>query len=116
MTLTKVTPGSCVVDGYPLVTLQDSHGAVVSTGHMTNSTNFPSPANHGPSAYSLSLGQKVSIQLRYSDVPVGTETCPSIAQANVSFVSGDTSVPVTFAFPISPCVLESVGVSAFYPS
>ena len=115
MTLTKVSGNSCVVDGYPLVTLHNSQGAL-SQFRMSNSTNFPTvPANAAPTAHTVVTGQKIDIQLRYSDIGSGTQACASVSQVDVQFVVGDTPVVVTFAYPISPC--ESVvGVSGFYPA
>lgn|GEM_PF-963463 len=116
MTLTKVSSGSCVVDSYPLVTLQEAKGVVESNYKTTDSTNFPAPANAGVTARTITVGQKISVQIRYSDVPVGTEACPEVVQVNLQFVPGDTSVPVVFPFPISPCVGEGISVSPFYAS
>ncbi len=117
MTLTNTAAGSCVIDGYPLVTLQEAHGVVESVSKMSDSTNFPSsPANLPPSPHTIGVGQQISIELRYSDVPVGVETCPAIVQVSVRFIQNDTSVPVTFPNPISPCVLEGIAVSPLYPS
>ena len=95
MTLTKVTPGTCVVDGYPILSFQDTQGALETGLGFDDSTNFPAPAN--------------------ADVAAANETCPTVAQVNVQFVLGDTSVPVRFPYPISPCASSPIGVSAFYP-
>ncbi len=112
--LTKVSGNSCVVDGYPLVTLLDSHGAL-SGFTMTPSTNFLSvPANAAPLAYTVQTGQRISLQLRYATIAAGTQACASVSQVNVQFVAGDTPVTVKFAYPISPCA-SAVGVSGFYP-
>ena len=117
MTLTNTGAVSCVIDGYPLVTLQEAKGVVESVSKMSDSTDFPaSPANLPPSSHTVGVGQQVSIELRYSDVPVGVETCPAIVQVSVRFIDNDTSVPVAFPYPISPCVLEGIAVSPFYPS
>ena len=116
MTLTKVTAGSCVVDGYPVLSFQDAKGTLETSLSVVHSTSFPAaPANAGAVAYTIADGGRVDVQFRYSDVPSGTETCPSVAQVNVQFVPGDTSVPVSFPYVISPCSSAQVGVSAFYP-
>jgi hypothetical protein len=117
ITLTKVSAGTCVVDGYPLITLQGAHGVVESSFSFSDSTNFPAaPANAGASAHTVNTGDAIDIQFRYSDVPTGTQVCPSIVQVNVQFVAGDTSVPVSVPYPISPCPGGPIGVSAFYPA
>ena len=115
MSLTKVSGNSCVIDGYPIVTLFDSKGAL--TGFtLSNSTNFLSaPANAAPAAHTVLTGQKIEVQLRYADIAAGTQACASVSRANVQFVAGDTPVSVTFAYPISPCQ-SPIGVSGFYPA
>lgn len=115
MSLTKVSGNSCVVHGYPIVSLFSSKGAL--TGFtLSNSINFPSvPANAAPVAHTVVAGQKIDVQLRYSDIGSGTQACASVSKVNVQFVAGDSPVIVNFAFPISPC--ESlIGVSGFYPA
>lgn len=115
MTLTKVSGGPCVVDGYPLVTLLNAQGALRGMT-MSNSTNFPTPlANVAPVAHRVLTGQQVDVQLRYFDVPSGTQACVSVSQVNLQFVAGDTPVRVDFAYPIAPCP-GTVGVSGFYPA
>lgn len=115
MTLTKVTPGTCVVDGYPILSFQDTQGALETGLGFDDSTNFPAPANAGATTYSVTDGSRVDVQFRYGDVAAANETCPTVAQVNVQFVLGDTSVPVRFPYPISPCASSPIGVSAFYP-
>ncbi len=116
LTLTRISPGSCVVDSYPILTLESAKGAVVSNYATSDATNFPGAASGGAKMLTVSAGGKISLQIRYGDVPVGTEACPSVDQVNVQFVAGDTSVPVAFSFPISPCVGEGIAVSPFYPN
>lgn len=115
MSLTKVSGNSCVIDGYPIVTLFNSKGAL--TGFtLSNSTNFLSaPANAAPAAHTVLTGQKIEVQLRYADIAAGTQACASVSRANVQFVAGDTPVSITFAYPISPCQ-SAIGVSGFYPA
>jgi len=115
MTLTKVSSGSCVIDGYPIVSFLGAKAVVVTGLSVTDATDFPAgPARGAPRAYTVTPGAKVDLQLRYSDIPVGTQACPSVDQVNVQFVAGDTSVPVSFPYPISPCG-GTLWVSPFYP-
>ncbi|MBW4030343.1 MAG: DUF4232 domain-containing protein, partial [Acidobacteria bacterium] len=105
MTLTKTSPGSCVVDGFPIVSLLGAKGAVITGFNVTGATDFPAgPARGAPSPHTITTGQKVDVQIRYSDIPVGTATCPSVSQVDVQFVAGDQTVPVSFPYPIQPCV------------
>jgi len=115
MTLTKVSTGSCVVDSYPIVSFLTAKGVVVTGFSVVDATNFPAgPAHGAPGAHTVTTGGKVDLQLRYSDIPVGTAACPTVAQVNVQLVAGDTSVPVSFPYPISPCNGQ-MAVSPFYP-
>jgi hypothetical protein len=114
MTLTKTSPGSCVVDGYPIVSFLGAKGVVVTGLSVRDATDFPIGAAQGPPrAHTIVTGQKVGLQVRYADIPVGTATCPSVSQINVQFVAGDQSVPVKIAYPIAPCG-GALAVSAFY--
>ena len=70
MTLTKVTAGSCVVDGYPVLSFQDAKGTLETSLSVVHSTSFPAaPANAGAVAYTIADGGRVDVQFRYSDVP-----------------------------------------------
>ncbi len=115
MSLTKVGGPSCVVDGYPLVTLYSAQGQLTNFT-WSHSTNFPSaPANAAPTAHTVVTGQKIEVQLRYAAIAAGTQACPSVLHAGVQFVAGDTPVNVPFNFPITPCG-NQIGVSGFYPA
>ena len=115
MTLTKTSPGTCVVDGYPIVSLLNAKGAVITGFNVTGATDFPEgPAHGAPAAHTITTGQKVDVQIRYSDIPVGTAVCPSVSQVDVQFVTGDQTVPVIFTYPIQPCGGD-LAVSPFYP-
>lgn len=115
MTLTKTSTGTCVVDGYPIVTLLDAKGAVITGFNVTGATDFPEgPARGAPSAHTITTGQKVDVQLRYSDIPVGNATCPSVSQIDLQFVTGDQPVSISLSYPIQPCE-GNLAVSPFYP-
>lgn len=114
MTLTKTSPGSCVVDGYPIVSFLGAKGVVITGLSVRDAIDFPIGAAQGPPrAHTIAAGQKVGLQVRYADIPVGTATCPSVTQINVQFVAGDQSVPVNIVYPIAPCG-GALAVSAFY--
>lgn len=116
MTLTKQTPGTCTVDGYPTLTLQDKSGAVFSsTTSTTSPVQFPvTAANKPPSAITVSDGASVSFSLGYSDVPVGTEVCASAVTISVQFQKSGSTTPVTPSYPIQPCDAAKIWVSPFY--
>lgn len=115
MTLTKTSPGTCVVDGYPIISLLNAKGAVITGLNVTGAADFPEgPARGAPTAHTVATGQKIDVQIRYSDIPVGTAACPSVSQVDVQFTSGDQTIPVSFTYPIQPCG-GNLAVSPFYP-
>jgi hypothetical protein len=116
VTLTKDTSGSCVVKGYPALTLQDKTGAVFSsTTSTTSPVQFPeAAANKAPAAVLVNDGGTVSFALGYSDVSVGTEVCSSAVTISVQFSANASTTPVTPAYPIQPCDAATIWVSPFY--
>ncbi|MGA2432375.1 MAG: DUF4232 domain-containing protein [Acidimicrobiales bacterium] len=116
VTLTKQTPGSCSVDGYPTLTLQDESGAVFSsTTSTTSPVQFPAAAaNKPPSSVTVTSGGTIHFSLGYSDVPVGTEVCTSAVTISVQFQKGGSTTPVTPSYPIQPCNAGTIWVSPFY--
>ncbi|MHB1208658.1 MAG: DUF4232 domain-containing protein [Acidimicrobiales bacterium] len=116
VTLTKVTPGTCTFKGYPLLTLQDKTGAVLTSKQLdTSPVQFPeASANKAPTLLSLSDGATTNFSLGYSDVPVGTQSCASATTLSVQFAPGGSVVTVTPAYPVQPCNDNTVWVSPFY--
>ncbi|MFZ1062798.1 MAG: DUF4232 domain-containing protein [Acidimicrobiales bacterium] len=116
VTLTKLTTGSCSVDGYPTLTLQDESGAVFSSTTSTSSpVQFPAAAaNKPPTSYTVTSGGTISFSLGYSDVPVGTEVCTSAVTISVQFQKGGSTTTVTPSYPIEPCNAATIWVSPFY--
>lgn len=116
VTLTKQTPGSCVVDGYPTLTLQDETGAVFSsTTSTTSPIQFPDAAANRPATkVAVTQGGSISFSLGYSDVPVGTEVCASAVTISVQFQRNGSTTTVTPSYPIQPCNAATIWVSPFY--
>lgn len=116
VTLTKITPGTCVFKGYPLLTLQDKTGAVITSKQLDSSpVQFPDAlANKAPTSLSLTEGSTTSFSLGYSDVPVGTQACASATTLSVQFATGGSVVTVTPTYPVQPCNDNTVWVSPFY--
>ena len=114
--LTKVTPGTCTFKGYPLLTLQDKTGAVITSKQLDSSpVQFPDAlANKAPTQLSLSDGATTTFSLGYSDVPVGTQACASATTLSVQFAAGGPVVTVTPAYPVQPCNDNTIWVSPFY--
>lgn len=116
VTLTKVTPGTCTFKGYPLLTLQNKTGAVITSKQLDSSpVQFPDAlANKAPTQLSLSDGATTTFSLGYSDVPVGTQACASATTLSVQFAAGGPVVTVTPAYPVQPCNDNTIWVSPFY--
>lgn len=115
-TLTKVTTGTCTTKGYPLLTLQDKTGAVITSKQLdTAPVQFPdAQANKPATSLSLSDGGTTTFSLGYSDVPVGTQVCASATTLSVQFTAGASAVTITPAYPVQPCNDNTVWVSPFY--
>jgi len=120
VTLTKVSSGTCIEKGWPLLTLQDVHGAtlvstVVDVPSSTQGVQFANPkANRAPTTLLLTKGAATTFSLAYSDVPTGTTVCDSAVTLNVQFAASTTSVVVTPAYPLQPCDNGRVWISPFY--
>jgi hypothetical protein len=122
VTLTKTSPGACTLQGWPLVTLADRHGAVVATTNVNVSGStqsspitFPTPsANAVPALLHLTTGSTVAFALAYSDVPIGNETCPSAYALRVQLVAGGGTIPVNAQYPLQPCGQFTLWLSPFY--
>ncbi|MHB1088430.1 MAG: DUF4232 domain-containing protein [Acidimicrobiales bacterium] len=116
VTLTKVTPGTCTFKGYPLLTLQDKTGAVITSKQLDSApVQFPEAmANKAPTLLTLANGATTNFSLGYSDVPVGTQACASATTLSVQFAAGGSAVTITPAYPVQPCNDNTVWVSPFY--
>ena len=116
VTLTKDTAGSCEVKGYPILTLQDRSGSVLSSKTLDSSpVQFPAAkANEPPALLSVNDGGTINFSLGYSDVPEGNETCASATSIAVQFSSQESSVSLTPNYPLQPCNSATVWVSPFY--
>ncbi|HTT58481.1 MAG TPA: DUF4232 domain-containing protein [Acidimicrobiales bacterium] len=127
VTLTKTTPGSCTVDGWPLVTLQDKLGGVVTLTPIDvpqagndfqfltgTASDLTSAANRAPSSLTLTQSQSVTFALAYSDVPVGTQACGNGVSMSVQFAVDGATVGLTPPSPIQPCDTGQIWLSPFY--
>ncbi len=121
VTLTKTTPGTCTLKGWPILTLQDRLGAVLkSTGvdvpSSTSGFQFltPSQANVAPKTLTLSLNGTTTFSLAYSDVQSGTTACESAVTISVQFVAGGAALPVTPTYAVQPCNNGQIWLSPFY--
>jgi hypothetical protein len=120
VTLTKSTAGTCTLKGWPLLSLQDTTGAVLSSTTIDEHPgdapiHFPAAqANLAPAAVTLSHGSTVSFSLAYSDVPTSSAACPTARTISVQIAKGGSTTTITPSYPIQPCNRGTVWVSPFY--
>ena len=120
VTLTKSTAGTCVIKGWPTLTLQDKSGAVLplnlidETGSHDAIHFSAAKANQAPATLTMSNGSTTSFSLAYSDVATANTVCDNAVTMSVQFATGGSSVPVTPAYPIQPCDSGRIWVSPFY--
>lgn len=119
VTLTKTTGGTCTLKGWGRLTLQDRTGAVIASSQTNTAANppitYPVPqANAAPTWLTLKTGSTATFYLAYSDVPVGTETCPAAVTISVAIRSGGSTVAVTPQYPPQPCDGGHLYVSPFF--
>jgi hypothetical protein len=120
ITLTKTTTGSCALKGWPMLTLQDRLGGLITTNVVDvpssgNSFQFPSTkANAAPTTLTLAQNSTTNFSLAYSDVQTGTTACASAVTVSVQFVPRGPTVTVTPPSPVQPCNNGQIWVSPFY--
>lgn len=127
VTLTKTTTGTCTLKGWPLVTLQDRLGAVLTTTPQDvpnassgfqflvgTATDLTAQANEPPSPLTLHENQSATFALAYSDVAEGTQACASGVSMSVQFSAGGATVSVSPSSPIQPCNNGEIWLSPFY--
>jgi hypothetical protein len=120
VTLTKQTAGTCVIKGWPILTLQDKTGAVlplnlVDESGSGNAIQFSvAKANEPPAVLTMSNGSVTNFSLAYSSVPAANSVCDNAITISVQFATGGSSVPVTPAYPVQPCDSGKIWVSPFY--
>jgi hypothetical protein len=117
VTMTKTTPGTCIVDGYPLLTLQDEHGSVVPSvlTDATSATQFPTAGANAPAAaLRVAKGATIGFSYSFSDVSVSGSSCPTIKTINVQFAPQGSSSAVSLLYGQTPCNNGALTISPFY--
>ena len=120
VTLTKHTPGSCAIKGWPILTLQDKNGAVlpltaVDESGTNNVVQFlTAKANQPPSPLTIANGSVANFSLAYSSVSTANTTCDNAITISVQFAAGGATVPVTPAYSVQPCDNGKIWLSPFY--
>ena len=120
VTLTKATTGSCTLKGWPLLTLQDTDGALLASTVIDESPSnapiqFPTAkANQAPTLLTLAPHSTTTFSLAYSDVPTTSAACASARTVGVRIATGGSSAIVTPSFAIQPCNRGTIWVSPFY--
>jgi hypothetical protein len=127
VTLTNTGTTSCTLHGWPILTLQDRLGAVLtstqvdvpSTGNSFQflagaATGLTDKANNAPSTLTLGKNATATFALAYSDVPVGTAACEDAVSVFVQFAKNGTPVSLTPSEPVQPCGNGEIWLSPFY--
>lgn len=127
VTLTNTGAASCTLDGWPILTLQDRLGAVLTSALVdvpssANSFQFlvgsapglTAKANGAPTTLTLATNATATFALAYSDVPVGTAACESAVSVFVQFVAKGTPVSLTPSEPVQPCGHGEIWLSPYY--
>jgi len=120
VTLTKHTPGSCAIKGWPILTLQDKNGAVLPLNGVDESgTNnvvqfLTAKANQPPAPLTIANGAVTNFSLAYSSVSTANTVCDNAVTISVQFAAGGATVPVTPAYSVQPCDNGKIWLSPFY--
>jgi Domain of unknown function (DUF4232) len=119
VTITKSTPGTCTLRGWPRLTLLDAQGGLITTTtddvpNATQSDVFLTPpqANHPPTTLTVADNGSATFALAYSDVSVGS-SCPSAQTISVQLPGGSAEVAVTASPAVQACN-GTLTVSPFY--
>lgn len=120
VTLTKSTAGSCTLNGWPLLTLQDRLGGVLKSTLVdvpSSASGFQfdtAQANAAPKTLTLNQGGTTTFALAYSDVQTGTTACESAVTISVQFATGGAAVTVTPQYAVQPCNNGQIWLSPLY--
>ncbi len=127
VTLTNTGSTSCTLDGWPILTLQDKLGGVltstlVDVPSASNSFQFlagsasglTDKANDAPTTLTLGKNTTATFALAYSDVPVGAAACENAVSVFVQFAKNGTPVSLTPSEPVQPCGHGEIWLSPFY--
>jgi len=120
VTLTKTSPGTCAVTGWPIVSLQDKSGALlpvnlVNVPSAGNTLQFSAPkANRAPTQVLLHQGSVTNFSLAYSSVATANTVCDNALTLNIQFAAGGSAVPVTAPYAVQPCDNGKIWVSPLY--
>jgi hypothetical protein len=108
--LTKTSGPDCLLYGYPLVTYQNSVGALLPVRliHVARGVNYfaDSAANAHPQIVRMKIGSVATLDLSYSDVQTDNTGCPTVDAISLQVHSGES--PVTVMSPnngstFAPC-------------
>lgn len=114
LVVTNSSAAPCFVDGYPQLQLLNANmGRITTSTDDGGLTGASGAAAAPPRRLRVAPGGQVSVELQYSDVPVGNEqVCATSASIDV-YPPGST-VPFNVTGAISPCDYGAVHVSPLY--
>jgi hypothetical protein len=109
---------TCQVIGWPTVRLYDASSNLMTSRTVRSSTFFTGqPGVPGtPSLLRMTTGTTVHFALAYSDVPVGSETCPTVDHlaVNLPLSLGSGNAITVPGAEIAPCGHGTIYVSPLY--
>ncbi|HVA04509.1 MAG TPA: DUF4232 domain-containing protein [Acidimicrobiales bacterium] len=82
LALRNTSAAPCPMDGYPGAQLVDASGNELPT-HVVSGGNFQF-TDFAPGPITVAPGASAYFNVAYSDVPTGTETCPTAAHIEVT--------------------------------
>ncbi len=109
-----------MIDGFPILTLQDKTGAVLPVNLVNESgTNnviqfLTAKANAAARGADDGQWSTVNFSLAYSSVSTANTVCDNAVTISVQFAAGGATVPITPAYPAQPCDNGKIWLSPFY--
>ncbi|MGC8498855.1 MAG: DUF4232 domain-containing protein [Acidimicrobiales bacterium] len=121
MTLTKSTSGTCVLDGWPRLSLVSPAGAPVAANviyepsQTTPFTFTDAAGNVAPAVLHVTSGSSVRFDFAFSDVPAANgASCPSVGAIRVGTTAGPARTTAS-TYTFTPCSGGRLLVSPFFP-
>ncbi len=77
---------TCTLEGYPTLTLEGGDSPISTT--QIDGNDGVTSVSTTPTLLTIPIGGSVSFVLQYSDVPTGTESCPTASYLDVQLPGG----------------------------
>ena len=121
VTLTKTTTGTCILEGWPRLSLANASGATVVSkvipepSRTTPFTFTDAAGNAAPTLMHVTSGSSVRFDFAFADVPTSSgASCPSVKVIRVGTTAGPSLASET-GYTFTPCSGGRLLVSPFFP-